>query len=265
MRKKRRRTKEKNKKYTRKRKKSKEKNNQTNKTKPIQGKRWVAFWRRVISIYHRTISFLWLQPLFSRRSTERALAENTFAFQVKSVVHMDGNNRGSTADFICSHCIDCLYLFDLPPDPGPGDWSHYSGFCYHVSNIPCNQRQARSFCHSLHGDLVKVTSAEENEFVLYLARKFARNGKPAWIGLYYHAPSRAYYWTDNSVPTYTDWAPKEPNGYSKEPCAVMYTGSSHLPTCATGYWNDILDIGTIFCAQSNITPSVRSWPSCNDK
>ena len=88
--------------------------------------------------------------------------------------------------------------------------------------------------------LVKVTSAEENEFVLYLARKFAGNGKPAWIGLYYHAPSRAYYWTDNSVPTYTNWAPKEPNGYSKEPCAAMYTGSSHLPTWATGYWNDIL-------------------------
>ena len=153
---------------------------------------------------------------------------------------MDGDNRGSTADFICSHCIDYLYLFDSPPDPCPGDWSHYSGFCNHVSNIPCNQRQARSFCHSLHGDLVRVTSAEENEFVLYLARKFAGNGKPAWIGLYYHAPSRAYYWTDNSVPTYTDWAPKEPNGYSKEPCAAMYTGSSHLPTWATGYWNDIL-------------------------
>ena len=117
MRKTRRRTKEKNKKYTRKRKKSKEKNNQTNKTKPIQEKRWVAFWRRVISIYNRTISFLWLQPLFSRRSTEHALAENTFAFQVKSVVHMDGNNRGSTADFICSHYIDYLYLFDSPPDP----------------------------------------------------------------------------------------------------------------------------------------------------
>ncbi|CAH3042152.1 unnamed protein product [Pocillopora meandrina] len=125
-------------------------------------------------------------------------------------------------------------------DPCPGNWSHYSGFCYHVSNIPCNQRQARSFCHSLHGDLVKVTSAEENEFVLYLARKFARNGKPAWIGLYYHAPSRAYCWTDNSVPTYTNWAPKEPSGYSKEPCAAMYTGLSHLPTWATGYWNDIL-------------------------
>lgn len=131
------------------------------------------------------------------------------------------------------------YIF-LTHHPCPGDWSHYSGFCYHVSNIPCNQRQARSFCHSLHGDLVKVTSAEENEFVLYLARKFARNGKPAWIGLYYHAPSRAYYWTDNSVPTYTNWAPKEPSGYSKEPCAAMYTGSSHLPTWATGYWNDIL-------------------------
>ena len=26
-----------------------------------------------------------------------------------------------------------------------------------------------------------------------------------------------------------------------------------------------LDTGTIFDAQSNVTPSVRSWPSCNDK
>ena len=74
---------------------------------------------------------------------------------------------------------------------------------------------------------------------LVLARKFAQNGKPAWIGLYHHAPSHAYYWTDNSVPTYTSWAPKEPNGHSREPCAAMFTASLSLPRRATGYWNDI--------------------------
>lgn len=53
--------------------------------------------------------------------------------------------------------------------------------------------EARSFCQSLGGDLVKITSAEENEFVLYLARKFAGNGKPAWIGLFWDPKSKAYY------------------------------------------------------------------------
>ncbi|XP_022795998.1 perlucin-like protein [Stylophora pistillata] len=124
-------------------------------------------------------------------------------------------------------------------DPCPADWSHFSEYCYHASSSPRNQREARSFCQSLGGDLVKITSAEENEFVLYLARKFAGNGKPTWIGLFWHPESVAYYWTDRSVPTYTNWAPDEPNGFAKEPCVEMYTGSTRLPFKANGYWNDV--------------------------
>ena len=87
---------------------------------------------------------------------------------------------------------------------------------------------------------MKITSAEENNYVLYLARKFARKVKRVWLGLYWDGSSKEYYWIDHSVPEYTNWAPDEPSGFAQEPCAQMYTSEySDLPNRASGYWNDI--------------------------
>jgi len=87
------------------------------------------------------------------------------------------------------------------------------------------------------GDLVKITSAAENEFVLALSRKKAPLMKQMWIGLMW--TSSSFYWNDYSVPAFKNWAPHEPNGNAREPCSNMWTGhTSFLPQRASGYWND---------------------------
>lgn len=89
---------------------------------------------------------------------------------------------------------------------------------------------------------MKVISVEENEFVLYLVRKFVGNGKFVWIGLYYYVFFCVYYWIDNLVLIYVNWVLKEFNGYFKKLCVVMYIGLLYFFMWVIGYWNDILCI-----------------------
>ena len=86
---------------------------------------------------------------------------------------------------------------------------------------------------------MKINSAEENDFVLDLSKQ-----KPSlrlvWIGLKWYT-GKDFYWSDSSVPDYTNWAPGEPNGGAREPCSSMYTAErkTNLPIAAAGYWNDV--------------------------
>ena len=112
-------------------------------------------------------------------------------------------------------------------------------YCYLVSTSVKSWSQARAYCHSLDADLVKINSAQENEFVLKLVRKEDRTPKQVWLGLRWYSTN--FNWYDNSVPVYSNWAPGEPNGKAREPCVHMYTAQpdNKLPGRASGYWNDI--------------------------
>ena len=102
--------------------------------------------------------------------------------------------------------------------------------------------QAQAYCGSLGAELVKINSEEENEFVLSLVRDEAASVKQVWIGLRWDSNGQDYFWSDGSVPVYKNWANGEPNGFSLEPCAQMYTAranSINLPNRASGRWNDI--------------------------
>lgn len=81
----------------------------------------------------------------------------------------------------------------------------------------------------------------ERQFVLALAREKAPSLQQVWIGLKYNARGKGFYWSDHSALTvYKNWAPKEPNGYGREPCINMWTGQSNmLPHRASGYWNGL--------------------------
>ena len=119
----------------------------------------------------------------------------------------------------------------------PQGWRAFDGYCYLVSSQVLTWSQARSFCIEKGGELVKITSQRENDFVLSLARKEASSLKEVWIGLKRNGGD--WYWSDYSLPKYANWAPKEPSN-SAEECAHMYTGhSQHLPYKASGSWNDL--------------------------
>ena len=121
----------------------------------------------------------------------------------------------------------------------PFNWNTFNGYCYLASSSVKTWHQAQAYCRSLRGELVKITSAEENSFVLALARQKAPSRKQIWIGLQWDTRIRKFMWSDDSVPVYKSWAPGEPNGNAREPCGNMWTGHAGLLIRASGYWNDI--------------------------
>ena len=133
-----------------------------------------------------------------------------------------------------------LHVFDsFPGNPCPNGWTRFNNYCYLVSTTSTySWSQAQAHCRSLSADLVKINSAEENEFVLSLVRKLAPSLKQIWIGLKWN--TNGFYWIDLSVPVYKSWAPQHPNGNANEPCVQMWINNGqHLPKYASGYWNDI--------------------------
>ena len=86
---------------------------------------------------------------------------------------------------------------------------------------------------------MKINSQEENEFVLNLVNKLAPSLKQIWIGLEWDSRLNAFVWYDHSVPTFTKWAPHEPNGNAMEPCSNMWTGHAGISYWASGDWNDL--------------------------
>jgi len=124
-------------------------------------------------------------------------------------------------------------------EPCPHGWTRFDNYCYLVSSSSKTWSQAQAYCKSLGGGLVKINSAEENEFVLNLVTETAPSLKQVWIGLKWS--STAFYWYDHSVPVYTNWAPNEPSGNAREPCGHMWMDghSYNLPIRAAGYWNDL--------------------------
>ena len=121
----------------------------------------------------------------------------------------------------------------------PG-WVVYNGFCYLASASVKTKTDAQNFCKASGAELVKITSQDENDFVLALAREKAPSVKQVWIGLQYESGPKEFYWSDGSFPTYKNWAPNEPNGKSREPCGHMWTGQTPVIRArASGSWNDL--------------------------
>ena len=95
---------------------------------------------------------------------------------------------------------------------------------------------ARRNCLKLGGDLVKITTAAENQFVFNLIYKQVKvTGDGAWLGLRRKADTK-FYWTDDTLLSgYSAWNTGEPNSPSTEKCGHMIAGGS-----AKGKWNDWL-------------------------
>ncbi|KAM7445825.1 carbohydrate binding [Porites harrisoni] len=124
--------------------------------------------------------------------------------------------------------------------PCPSGWTQFNSFCYLVESTIKTWHQAQAYCKGLGGELVKINSFEENEFVLKLVKKQAPSLNQAWIGLKWSPRFNGFIWSDNSIPVFKYWARFEPNGNAREPCGHMWTGlSSHLPIRASGLWNDL--------------------------
>jgi len=85
------------------------------------------------------------------------------------------------------------------------------------------------------GDLAKITSAAEDQFIYLIQKQTKITEWGAWLGLHRKADTE-FYWTDGTpLAGYTAWYPGEPGSPSTEKCGQMY-GPSHL---RKGKWNDL--------------------------
>ncbi|XP_068742782.1 perlucin-like protein [Montipora capricornis] len=119
----------------------------------------------------------------------------------------------------------------------PSGWERFGRYCYLVSRYTGTRDEARSHCRAQGGDLVKINSAEENEFVLNLLQQRLPSSRQAWIDLKWDSSVKQFLWNDHSVPVYKNWAPNEPSGKGNEPCGNMWIGYNILVR-ASGSWND---------------------------
>ncbi|XP_022803040.1 macrophage mannose receptor 1-like, partial [Stylophora pistillata] len=120
----------------------------------------------------------------------------------------------------------------------PEGWVHYGNSCFLVIDIPIREwKAARRNCRKL-GDLAKITSATQNQFLLNLLKKQVRfTSRGAWIGLQRRG-SNTFYWTDDTPLTgYTAWKVGEPNNVFEK--CVHLIGKNWRWDFTPRKWNDI--------------------------
>ena len=109
-----------------------------------------------------------------------------------------------------------------------------------MSKEPQPWRVAQDFCEQEKGELVQITSFEENEYVLKLVKKREPSLERVWIGLKYNQEVKKFLWSDNAVPYFRYWPNStERRGNSSKPCVYMFTSRKFEQRKAPGSWNDV--------------------------
>ncbi|KAM9794512.1 uncharacterized protein LOC133163674 isoform X2 [Syngnathus typhle] len=110
-------------------------------------------------------------------------------------------------------------------------WSPHGSNCYKKMETPNGWLGARHDCLWEGGDLVSITSEEEEKFV-----KKQMGDKPFWIGLsnlncnetwcqFFKAGEKSVTWSYTSVtPTYANWDPRQDQSFNDESCAYVNQG-----------------------------------------
>ncbi|CAH3145479.1 unnamed protein product [Pocillopora meandrina] len=117
----------------------------------------------------------------------------------------------------------------------PDGWVRHGNSCFLIIDTPTLEwKDARRNCQRFGGDLAKITSSAENQFIFGLLlkqKKVTLFG--VWLGLHRKADNK-FYWADDTLLTgYNAWFTGEPNSLS-EKCGHMWGLVSRK-----GRWNDI--------------------------
>ena len=122
----------------------------------------------------------------------------------------------------------------------PSDWTHVKSYCYFVSKEPKQRDDAQDFCEKQDGELVEITSFEENECVFKVVNKRESSLQRVWIGLKYYQEVNKFLWSDMTAPYFKYWPNfTEPQGNASKPCVYMFTSHSRKSSKAPGSWNDV--------------------------
>ena len=142
-----------------------------------------------------------------------------------------------------------LSLLQTEPVCSDG-WVLHVNSCFLVIDIPTLEwGDARRICQKLGGDLAKITSASENQFIFdFVTKQKKITDLGVWLGLHRKSDNKFYWADDKLLAGYSNWNSGEPNNVA-EKCGHMYSKGS-----AKGHWNDVLC--TIPNARAKIAPVV---------
>jgi len=153
--------------------------------------------------------------------------------------------------FYIMYAVTCLFFFYFTDEASSKvvsfrfteaacstGWVQHGKSCYIVIDIPTAEwSAARRNCLKFGGDLAKITSKDENQFVYNLIGNQAyTTSLGVWLGLHRKADTK-FYWTDGTLLAgYNNWDAGEPNNPSTEKCAHLYGKSNSRKE----KWNDCL-------------------------
>uniref|UniRef100_A0A671L6G0 C-type lectin domain-containing protein n=1 Tax=Sinocyclocheilus anshuiensis TaxID=1608454 RepID=A0A671L6G0_9TELE len=97
-------------------------------------------------------------------------------------------------------------------------WVCYQSSLYFISFEIKNWEESRTYCRNKGADLIIINNSEEqvSDFMLTL------NYDSFWIGLNDRDVEDTWKWVDGSKMTSMFWRSSEPNGHTKENCALAY-------------------------------------------
>ncbi|CAG2229348.1 Collagen alpha-4(VI) chain,Collagen-like protein 7 [Mytilus edulis] len=112
-------------------------------------------------------------------------------------------------------------------------WVQFMRSCYYFQfKSKMTWNSAKTDCHRKGGFLVKIDNTVESWFLKSFI-VIDKNPGHVWIGAHDSVQESRFIWeSDNTVLTYTDWNPGEPNNAGQEDCAHMNSGAKYK-------WNDI--------------------------
>lgn len=121
----------------------------------------------------------------------------------------------------------------------------YNGHTYAVVEEKMNWANAESYCESMGGHLVTITSEGENEFVVNLLSEIAVSDyEHYYIGFSDEETEGEWKWVTGEAVEYTNWGENQPDnratGGASQNCAVIVRGffSAGSCICYNGQWDD---------------------------
>ena len=132
-------------------------------------------------------------------------------------------------------------------------WKTSGNRCYRFySKDGLNYAQMQAQCKRAGGELARIDNAKQDA----LAMKLAGTSR-AFIGLTDRIKEGQFKWSDGSAPTYTNWAPGEPNDsktVSGEDCVVInWKGDKWNDVkCSSNQWSEG------FVCSSDVIPASRA-------
>ncbi|XP_068726517.1 macrophage mannose receptor 1-like [Montipora capricornis] len=201
--------------------------------KNFNGGLWLGFVREANSA-----EFSWSDQSLSLYTAWASHEPNSPSSQKSCVVANNSNsNAGLWSDvacaerngFVCRISKGEPHISPAVLGSCPIGWEKFDKHCYLFrAEDRMSWASARYSCERRGGNLLSITSQQEQDYILYHYTSKQRGN--VWIGLNDRALEAGYTWSDGSPVTFLNWNPGEPNDkIGGENCVEMYSNSR---------WND---------------------------